>query len=103
MRDGSFAVSADKRAHRFFPMAKEDMFCPAGRTEAHTIIKIAMITGWSIETKKKLFRLLFDRIKNKIGIDHQVVEICIIESPAENWGFRGMHGDEVKLNCKINI
>ena len=30
-------------------------------------------------------------------------EICIQESPACNWGFRGMHGDEVKLNYKINV
>lgn len=94
---------ADKRAHRFFPMAREDLFCPAGRTDAYTIIEITMIAGRSIEAKKKLIRLLFDRIKDKTGIDYQDIEICIMESPSENWGFRGMHGDEVKLNYKINV
>lgn len=94
---------ADKRAHRFFLMNKEDMLSPAGRTDAYTIIEISMIEGRSVEAKKKLIRLLFDNIRDKVNIQHQDVEICIQESPACNWGFRGMHGDEVKLNYKINV
>lgn len=94
---------ADKRAHRFFPMAKEDFLYPAGRTDAYTIIEIAMITGRSVEAKKKLIRLLFDSIRDQIGISYQDIEICIQESPAENWGFRGMHGDEIQLNYKIGV
>jgi phenylpyruvate tautomerase PptA (4-oxalocrotonate tautomerase family) len=94
---------ADKRAHRFFMMQKEDMFYPADRTDAYTIIEITMIEGRSIEAKKKLIRLLFDNIRDKVNIQHQDIEICIQESPAHNWGFRGMHGDEVKLNYKINV
>jgi len=94
---------ADKRAHRFFLMEKEDMLCPSGRTDAYTIIEITIIEGRSVEAKKKLIRLLFDNIRDKINIQHQDVEICIQESPACNWGFRGMHGDEVKLNYKINV
>jgi phenylpyruvate tautomerase PptA (4-oxalocrotonate tautomerase family) len=94
---------ADKRAHRFFLMDKEDMFYPAGRTDAYTIIEISMIEGRTIEAKKKLIRLLFDNIRDKVNIQHQDIEIYIQESPACNWGFRGMHGDEVKLNYKINV
>ena len=93
----------DKRAHRFFLMEKEDMLYPAGRTDAYTIIEITMIEGRTVEAKKKLIRLLFDEIRDKMNIQHQDVEICIQESPACNWGFRGMHGDEVKLNYKINV
>ncbi|MDC0682816.1 tautomerase family protein [Sorangium atrum] len=93
----------DKRAHRFFPMESEDMLAPGGRTDAYTIIEISMITGRSVETKKKLVRLLFDKIRDEVGIDHQDIEICISESPPHDWGFRGMHGDEVKLNYKINL
>lgn len=94
---------ADKRAHRFFLMEKEDMLYPAGRTDAYTIIEITIIEGRSVETKKRLVRLLFDKIKEEVDISHQDIEICIQESPAHNWGFRGMHGDEVKLNYKINV
>ena len=93
----------DKRAHRFFPLDKENMIYPSGRTDAYTIIEITMIEGREVETKKKLVRLLFDNIQEKVGITHQDIEICIYESPACNWGFRGMHGDEVKLNYKINV
>jgi phenylpyruvate tautomerase PptA (4-oxalocrotonate tautomerase family) len=94
---------ADKRAHRFFLMEKEDMLYPAGRTDAYTIIEISMIEGRTIEARKKLIRLLFDKIRDQVNIQHEDVEICIQESPACNWGFRGMHGDEVKLNYKINV
>lgn len=93
----------DKRARRFFLMEKEDMLYPAGRTDAYTIIEITMIEGRTVEARKKLIRLLFDNIRDKVNISHQDVEICIQESPACNWGFRGMHGDEVKLNYKINV
>ncbi len=93
----------DKRAHRFFPMDKENMLYPEGRSDAYTIIEISMIEGRTVETKKKLVRLLFGKIMDQVGIGYQDIEICIYESPPCNWGFRGMHGDEVQLNYKINI
>lgn len=94
---------ADKRAHRFIGLEKDDFFMPAGRSDAYIIIEITMIEGRSVEARKKLIRLLFDKIKADVGIDHMDVEICIYESPACNWGFRGMHGDEIKLNYSVNV
>ncbi len=94
---------ADKRAHRFIALEQDDMFMPSGRTDAYTIIEITMIEGRSVDAKKKLIRLLFERIKNQLNIETMDVEICIYESPACNWGFRGMHGDEIKLNYNINV
>ncbi len=94
---------ADKRAHRFFNLEKDDFFMPVGRSDAYIILEITMIEGRSVEARKKLIRLLFDRIKTEVGIDAVDIEICIYESPACNWGFRGMHGDEVKLNYNINV
>lgn len=99
----ALAFPADKRAHRFFSMDKENMLCPSDRSEAYTIIEITMMTGRSESTKKKLIRLLFDRIEKQVGITQQDIEICIYESPPCNWGFRGFHGDEVKLNYSVNI
>lgn len=93
----------DKRAHRFFPMDKENLRYPDGRTDAYTIIEITMIEGRTVEARKKLVRLLFDRIQEKVGIQRQDLEVCIQESPAQNWGFRGMHGDEVRLNYRIDV
>ena len=93
----------DKRAHRFIGLQQDDFFMPEGRSDAYTIIEITMIEGRSVDARKKLIRLLFDRIKAEVGIDNMDVEICIYESPACNWGFRGMHGDEIKLNYTINV
>ena len=84
-------------------MEKENLIYPSGRTDSYTIIEITMIEGRTVETKKKLVRLLFDKIRDQVNISHQDIEICIQESAADNWGFRGMHGDEVKLNYKINV
>jgi len=84
-------------------LTRLDFFYPVGRTDAYTIIEITMIEGRTVETKKKLIRALFDRIHAECGVSHIDIEICILESPAHNWGFRGMHGDEVELNYKIEV
>ena len=91
----------DKRAHRFFPLEAEDFFYPAGRTDAYTIIEISMMAGRTVAMRKRLIRLLFDRVSSTLGIAQQDLEINIAESPPCNWGFRGFHGDEVKLNYKL--
>ena len=82
----------DKRAHRFFPMERSDFYIPAGqgRTDRYTIIEISMFEGRSIEAKKQLIRLLFERIHSEIGISAQDVEVTISETPKHNWGFRGL-------------
>ena len=99
----ALGLPKDKRAHRFIPLEKENFFMPGGRSDAYTMIEITMIEGRTVTTKKKLIRLLFDRIQEQVGIAHMDLEICIVESPACNWGFRGMHGDEIELNYEIKI
>ena len=93
----------NKRAHRFLPMDKEDYYYPEGRSDSYTVIEISIMEGRSVEAKKKLIHLLFERIDREIGISPNDVEITIVESPACNWGFRGITGDEAKLNYKVNV
>ncbi len=93
----------DKRAHRFFPLEPEDFYMPAGRTDDYIIIEIMLIEGRSIEAKKSLIRLLFERIHANFGIALADIEIAITEAPKHNWGFRGKTGDEVELNYKIEV
>jgi len=99
----ALSFPSNKRAHRFFPMAAEDYFFPEGRSTTYTVIEISMMEGRSVEAKKKLIHLLFERIESEIGIAPIDVEITIFESPACNWGFRGVTGDEAKLNYKVNV
>lgn len=99
----ALGLPSKKRAHRFFPMEKENFFMPGGRSDAYTIIEVSMIAGRTRETKKRLVRLLFDEIEDQVGIDPQDLEVCIREHPPENWGFRGLHGDEVSLSYEVEI
>jgi len=93
----------DKRAHRFFPLEHEDFYTPAGRSEHYLIIEIMMIEGRTVETKKQLIRLLFQRIHEELNISLQDIEISIFEAPKHNWGFRGKTGDEVEINYTIEV
>ena len=94
---------ADKRAHRFFPLDADDFFYPTGRTERYTIIEISMFEGRSVDAKKQLIRLLFERIEARLGILPQDIEVTIAETPKHNWGFRGLPGDEIPLNYKVDV
>lgn len=96
-------MPADKRAHRFFPMADEDFYSPGGRTRAYTIIEIKMIEGRKVETIKALIKRLFTDIEAQLNIAPMDVEIVVLEQPAHCWGFRGMTGDEAKLNYAIQV
>jgi len=93
----------NKQAHRFIPLEREDFYYPEGRSDAYTVIEIGMIEGRSVEAKKRLIKLLFQRIESVVGVDPINVEITISESPASNWGFRGMTGDEASLDYRVDV
>lgn len=93
----------DKRAHRFFPLDESNFYFPAGRTTRYTIIEISMFEGRSVKAKKHLIQLLFERIQREFGISLQDIEVTITETPKHNWGIRGLPGDEVGLNYKVDI
>jgi phenylpyruvate tautomerase PptA (4-oxalocrotonate tautomerase family) len=95
----------DKRAHRFFPMDRADFYIPGGqgRTDAYTIIEISMFEGRTVEAKRKLIHLLFQRLQADVGIAPADVEVTITETPRQNWGFRGATGDEVGLSYKVEV
>ncbi len=84
-------------------MEKEDFYYANGRTETYTIIEVSMFEGRTVETKKQLLKLLFERIYTELNISPQDVEITIFETPKHNWGIRGLLGDELALNYKVNI
>ncbi|MGE7114977.1 tautomerase family protein [Lysinibacillus sp. NPDC047702] len=94
---------SDKKFHRFFPMDKEDFYFASERTESYIIIEVSMFEGRTIETKKQLLKLLFERINSQLNIHPQDVEITIFETPRHNWGIRGLPGDELALNYKVKV
>lgn len=93
----------NKRAHRFILLDKDEFFYPDGRSDNYVSMEINMMAGREIETKKKLIKEMFISFEKYLGITPVDLEITITEQPSYQWGFRGMTGDEAKLNYKINV
>lgn len=93
----------DKCFHRFIDLMPERFIFPPDRGEQYTIIEISMFEGRSVEAKKRLINLLFQRLQNEIGIPPHSVEITIFETPKANWGIRGKPGDELVLNYQVSV
>ncbi|MEM9674582.1 MAG: tautomerase family protein [Bacteroidota bacterium] len=96
-------IPADKRFHRFILLDQENFYYPVNRTESYLIIELMLIAGRSAETKKKLIKLLFQEVSEVFGISITDIEVCILEIPAANWGFRGTTGDEASLPYSVDI
>jgi phenylpyruvate tautomerase PptA (4-oxalocrotonate tautomerase family) len=99
----AFALPEEKRFHRFIPLDAGDFIYPPDRTEEYIIIEISCFEGRSVETKKQLIRLLFERITGRLGMRVEDLEITIFETPKANWGIRGRPGDELALNYKVDV
>ncbi|WP_414751902.1 tautomerase family protein [Anabaena sp. CCY 9910] len=96
-------ISPEKRFHRFFPLDKEDFYYPSDRTENYLIIEIIMFEGRSVETKKQLLQDIFQKINEQLQISVYDIEITLLEIPKQNWGIRGVPGDELNLSYKVEV
>lgn len=94
---------AEKKFHRFIALDEQDFTYPADRSDRYTIIEVSVFEGRSIEAKNSLIRLLFERMSKIAGIAPQDVEVTIFETPRTSWGIRGLPGDEVGLNYKVEV
>lgn len=84
-------------------MARDDFYYPEGRSDAYTVVEISMMKGRSIDSKKRLIHLLFERLDAELQISPIDVEVTLFENPPCNWGFRGMTGDEASLDYRIDV
>jgi hypothetical protein len=94
-------ISPEKRFHRFFPLDKVDFYYPPDRTENYLIIEIIMFAGRTVDTKKQLLYDLIKTINKQLLIAVDDIEITIFETEKYNWGIRGVPGDELNLNYKV--
>lgn len=93
----------DKRAQRFVRLEREDFYYPGGRTDAYTVLEIHLMQGRTEQTKKALIHRLFELLERDVGLSPIDVEITLHEQPAHCWGFRGMTGDEARLDYEIRV
>ncbi|GIG58330.1 tautomerase [Longispora fulva] len=97
------SMPESKKFQRFIPLAAGDFVFPEPRTDRYTIIEVSMFEGRSVEAKKTLIRLLFERLGERCGLAPDDVEITLFETPASDWGIRGLPGDELTLNYPVNV
>jgi 4-oxalocrotonate tautomerase family enzyme len=68
------------------------------------LVEIALFSGRTKDTKKKLFKNITQKLKDELGVDAQSIFILLNEQPAENWGIRGGRpADEVDLGFDVKI
>lgn len=60
-----------------------------------------MFQGRPVEAKKHLFRLLFERARDRLVLESRDLEITITETPRHDWVIRGQPGDELSLGYSV--
>jgi phenylpyruvate tautomerase PptA (4-oxalocrotonate tautomerase family) len=93
----------DKRFQRFLPLEPWQFVAPPDRSPRYLILEVTLFTGRSLAVRKALIRALMDDLSQGLGLSTNDVEITLLESPRENWGIRGQHGDEMVLNYKVEV
>lgn len=96
-------LPADKRFQRFIGLDAWQLVAPKPRSEQYLLLEVLMFSGRTLETRKALVRALMDDLSRELDLHPVDVEVTIIESPRENWGIRGQHGDELALNYKVDV
>ncbi|NER60481.1 tautomerase family protein [Pseudomonas sp. MAFF212428] len=93
----------EKRFQRYIALDPADFLYPQDRSQHYLIIEISLFEGRSTAAKKDLIRQLFQRIGEHTGIHPQDIEITLFETPRENWGIRGVPGDELGLSYTVEV
>lgn len=96
-------ASGLSKGKRFFALEPEDFIFPADRSAKYTVLEIQMFEGRSVEAKKVLIRLLFERFAAELGYGVNDLEINLLETPRANWGIRGLPGDELALPYRVDV
>lgn len=93
----------EKRFQRFIPMQPEDFVHSGDRTEKYLVIEISLFAGRSIDAKKQLIRLIYQKLNTALEIAPNDIEIILYEVPRHNWGVRGVPGDELNLGYPVKV
>jgi phenylpyruvate tautomerase PptA (4-oxalocrotonate tautomerase family) len=96
-------LPADKRFHRFLPLEPWQLVTPPDRSPRYLILEVILFTGRSLAVRKALIRALMDELSKGLAVSANDIEVTLLESPRENWGIRGQHGDEMVLNYKVEV
>jgi len=93
-------------ADRYIRLAeheRDEWLLPPDKSEAFTLIEIALFEGRTPETKGALYAAIVRNLE-ALGVDKGDVFIRIIEQPRENFGIRGgQRADLVQLGYEVKV
>ncbi|WP_263142182.1 tautomerase family protein [Pseudomonas sp. RIT-PI-AD] len=83
-----FGVSDEELQARYQSFAAEDFRAPGDR-EHYLHVHITLFQGRTLPTKRRLYRVLSERLSRQLGVPTTAILVLLDEHPAENWGMRG--------------
>lgn len=96
-------VPDDSHPVRLCEYESDAFSIPAGSSEAFTLVEATIFPGRTLETKRRLYTALIDRMKG-LGIAADDVRVVLYEVPLENWGLRGgTPASEIDLGFEVAI
>lgn len=75
---------------------------PEGSGAGFMVVQITLITGRSLEAKRRLFAAIVEEMK-AFGVRARDVRVVLVESAAENWGVAGRPASEIDLGFRIDV
>jgi 4-oxalocrotonate tautomerase family enzyme len=99
----AFKIPDSDYNHRISEYTRDGFLYPKNRTEKYILIEMTIFPGRSKEDKKKLFRLITDRLASAMGIESQDITVLLNEPPLENWGLAGKSGEEADLGFNLKV
>ena len=75
---------------------------PVGSSPRHTNIEITLLTGRSLEAKRRLYAALVTHLA-PFGLAPGDIKVALIEVDAQNWGLRGLPASDIDLGFKVDV
>jgi phenylpyruvate tautomerase PptA (4-oxalocrotonate tautomerase family) len=97
----AWELPPDKRFQRFLWLDDEDLVAP--RSPAYLVVEVVCFAGRSASARRALIRAFFEDVAPRLGLAADDLEVVILESPRENWGIRGLAGDELTLGYRVDV
>jgi len=82
---------------------RDEWLLPEGKSDAFTLVEIALFEGRTPETKGALYLAIVDALE-PLGVPRADVFIRLIEQPRENFGIRGgQRADLLDLGYQVKV
>lgn len=86
-----------------YPRERFSLPYPDRHSDRYTLVEVTMFAGRSMDTKRRLYRGIVDRLAS-LDIPPSDVLIVVHEPPMENWAINGgVPANEVDVGFKVDI